>query len=90
MDVREIANFVQRVDLVDITFLLKNKLNTRDVSNLVKAAEDAIAKIIEIDDSKTMEFRARKAQSPTDYEALLVTVKLTLKSNVGDGAVAVS
>lgn len=60
-----------------LTFYIKKRFWTRDVSNMVKAVEDAIVEIIGVDDSRVTDICGRKRMVKSSVES--IGVELILK-----------
>lgn len=59
---------------VNLLFNLTENLFKRDATNMVKATEDAITKIIGVDDSKTTHLKVHKELTTQERESILVEI----------------
>lgn len=59
---------------LSLVFFLRNRFWQRDCSNLVKATEDGIVKIIGIDDSRVIRLEAIKKQKKDKIEGIKVSI----------------
>ena len=55
---------------LDLTFFIRDRFWRRDVSNCVKSVEDAIVRIIGIDDSRVLRLTAKKVQQKQKKEGI--------------------
>lgn len=62
-----------------IEFHILKRMWVRDVTNMVKAVEDAIVKVVKIDDKLTKRATFEKFISDSDCEKMVVTLEVFLK-----------
>lgn len=67
---------------VHMVFLMTGSYNSRDVTNCVKATEDALHKVLKVDDSKTIKFTAEKYRAPGLCEWVLIYIKDTSSERI--------
>lgn len=76
--VKDIKNSVYCIDVV-LIFLVKSGLWTRDVSNMIKATEDALMSVTGVDDSRHVKITSYKALSPNVSEYVIAMYEVEFK-----------
>lgn len=73
---------------LSIKFHIIKKMWVRDVTNMVKAVEDAIVHVTNIDDKLTRKASFEKCLSTSDCERMTVTLEVFLKGEVNENDIA--
>lgn len=75
----EILDLGKKVEFKYMTvtclYLIASDFESRDTTNMIKASEDALTKVLKKDDSKTLNFHSHKRHSPDGNEYILVVVE---------------
>lgn len=61
---------------LSLVFLIRDRFWSRDVSNMVKASEDALVEVIGIDDSRAITVTATKERQIGKKEGIGITIEL--------------
>lgn len=61
---------------LSLVFLIRDRFWRRDVSNMIKATEDALVEIIGVDDSRVISITARKERQVCKEEGMEIIIRL--------------